>query len=96
MIIAAILVLLGVVVAVIIPALDGMSATALGVTQVMDYIMYLQNYVVMGAKFVKSFFIVPQIFDVLLGSYVAVVLIYEGYKITMWALQKIPMLSVDD
>lgn len=93
MIIAAIVVLLGIVTAAIMGVLN---TNQVDFWPVMQYLEQFSQVVRTGAAIVKSFFVAPEIFDVLVATYIAVVVIYEGYKLVMWALAKIPMLSVHD
>lgn len=92
MIIAAIIVLAGVVLAVLANVL--VSSSSFDFSQAVALANTFFGWLSSGASFVKSFFIYPELFDILLGSYIAVIAIYEGYKFVMWVVTKIPMLGV--
>lgn len=92
MIIAAIIVLAGVVLAVLANIL--VAPSQFDFSQAVSLANTFFGWLGQGASFVKSFFIAPALFDILLGSYIAVLGIYEGYKFVMWVVTKIPMLSV--
>lgn len=94
MIIAAIVVLAGVVLTVLAGVL--VSSGSFDLSPALSVASTLFGWISQGAAFVKSFFLVPALFDVLIGSYLAVVAIYEGYKFVMWVATKIPMFGVSD
>lgn len=94
MIIAAIVVLAGVVLAFLASKL--VMTDTFDLQQVFFTAAQMWTWVRDGAAFVKTFFIVPQVFDVLVTSYIAVLVLYEGYKFAMWLMTKIPMFGVSD
>lgn len=94
MIIAAIVVLAGVVLAFLASKL--VLASSWDLSQVFFTASTLWYWIRNGAAFVKTFFIVPEVFDVLVGTYIAVLTLYEGYKFAMWLMTKIPMFGVSD
>lgn len=92
MIIVAILALAGVVLAILVPIVT--QSLGFDFSQAVSVAQTYFGWLAQGAAFVKSFFIYPQLFDILVGSYLAVLGIYEGYKFAMWIVTKIPMLGV--
>lgn len=92
MILVAILALAGVVLAIIVPIVT--QSLGFDFSQAVSLANTFFGWISQGAAFVKSFFIVPELFDILLGSYIAVIALYEGYKFAMWVVTKIPMLGV--
>lgn len=94
MIIAAILVLVGVVFAYLGTVLVNSSSFDLSAAVSVANTAF--GWISRGAAFVKTFFIVPELFDILVGSYLAVLAIYEAYKFAMWVMQKVPMFGVSD
>lgn len=94
MIIAAILVLVGIVFAYLGSVLVNSSSFDFSAAVSVANIAF--GWISRGASFIKTFFIVPELFDILVGSYLAVLSIYEAYKFAMWVMQKVPMFGVSD
>ena len=92
MILVAILALSGVVLLAIASALGALPSYPDAVVGMMNtFITYLQS----GIGFVYNF-VHPAVVKAMLGFTVAIIAVYEGYKIVMWVMKKIPMFGVSD
>lgn len=92
MILVAILALSGVVLLAIASALNALPSFPTSVLSFMsDFVRYLQA----GMGFVYSF-VNPGPVKLMFGFTVALIGIYEGYKIVMWVMKKIPMFGVSE
>lgn len=92
MIIVAIVALAGVVLAVIYAAFNGIPSFPTQVTDLMaTFITYLRS----GLGFVLAF-VHPAPVKAMFAFTVALIGIYEGYKLVMWVAKKIPMFGVSD
>lgn len=92
MILVAILALSGVVLLAIASALGTLPSFPSSVVSMMNtFILYLQS----GIGFIYNF-VHPAAVKAMLGFTVAIIAVYEGYKIVMWVMKKIPMFGVSD
>lgn len=92
MIIVAIVALSGVVLAIIYTVFVGIPSLPSNVTNILDQII---GYVVQGEKLAMSF-VYGDVVVTLASLTVTVIGIYEGYKLVMWIVRKIPMFGVSD
>lgn len=92
MIVLAIIALSGVVLLAISSALGALPAFPESVTSLMGtFIVYLRS----GVSFMMCF-VHPAPVKAMLAFTVAVIGVYEGYKLVMWVVKKIPMFGVSD
>lgn len=92
MIIVAILALAGVVIAVLVTALNGIPSYP---TAVVDSANLFLTYLRAGMGFVYSF-VNPAPVKAMLAFTLALMGVYEGYKLIMWVVKKIPLFGVSD
>lgn len=92
MIIVAIVALSGVVLLAIAAALGAIPSYP---TEVVDMMNELLTYLRAGIGFIYNF-VHPAPVKAMLAFTVAVIGVYEGYKIVMWVMKKIPMFGVSD
>lgn len=70
----------------------GLPAFPSSVTQMMSA---FTNYLGQGAGVFWAF-VIPEIVRAELGFMIAVIGIYEGYKLVMWSVKKLPMFGVSE
>lgn len=92
MIIVAIVALAGVVIAALVLALGGLPSYP---AAVIDSANLFLQYFRAGIGFMYAF-VNPAPVKAMLAFTVAVMGIYEGYKLVMWVVKKIPMFGVSD
>ena len=92
MIIVAILALSGVVLLAVASALGGLPSFP---AEVLDFMNTFLTYLRAGSGFVWSF-VHPAPVKAMLAFTVAAIGVYEGYKLVMWVMKKIPMFGVSD
>lgn len=92
MILLAIIALSGVVLALIAGVLGGLPAFPSSVT---TYMSLFLTYLRAGCGFFWCF-VHPAPVKAMLGFTVAVIGVYEAYKVVMWVMKKIPMFGVSD
>lgn len=93
MIVAAIIILAGVVISQLVTILTGIPTFNL--TMMSDTFTYIFPYLVSGMKFFNSFVYVSAV-QAMLAITVAVEAILIDYKLVMWVATKIPMFGVSD
>lgn len=92
MIMVAIVALSGVVLLAIAAAFNALPSFPTQVLDLMNtFLVYLQS----GVGFVMAF-VHPGPVKAMLAFTVAIVAVYEGYKLVMWVMEKIPMFGVSD
>lgn len=92
MILLAIVALSGVVIALVIVALSSLPAMPSDVFGTLDT---LATYFSQGMRFLMSF-VYGDVVVALWGFLLAVIAVYEGYKLVMFIVKKIPMFGVSD
>ena len=92
MIVLAIVALSGVVIAALVAALGGLPSYP---SEVVDAANLFLTYVRQGVGFVYAWTYAPVV-KAMLAFMVAVIAVYEGYKLVMWVVKKIPMFGVSD
>lgn len=92
MILAAIIALSGVVLLVIANMFRAVPSFPNSVVDMMNAFL---NYLTSGIGFLYNF-CHPEVVKTMMAFTLAVILIYEGYKLVMWAVKKIPMFGVSD
>lgn len=92
MIIVAIVALAGVVIAALVVALGGLPSYPSAVVDSMNlFLQYLRS----GMGFIYCW-VHPAPVKAMLAFTVALMGVYEGYKLVMWVVKKIPMFGVSD
>lgn len=92
MIVVAIIALSGVVIALLVSAFANLPAMPEGVFGTLDTLV---TYFVQGAKVLMSF-VYGDVVVALWGFLLAFIGVYEGYKLVMWIVKKLPMFGVSD
>lgn len=92
MILVAILALSGVVLVAVAAALGNLPSYP---TQVVDIMNTFLTYLRSGAGFIMAF-CHPAPVKAMLAFSLGLIAIYEGYKLVMWVMEKIPMFGVSD
>lgn len=92
MIILAIIALSLVVIGALVIALGGLPSYP---TQVVEYANMFLTYLRSGLGFLYSF-VHPAPVKAMMAFTVAVIGVYEGYKLVMWVAKKVPMFGVTD
>lgn len=92
MIIVAIIALSGVVLALIAACFVSLPSFPSGITTLMDWFL---NYLRQGAGIFWAF-VLPGPCKAMLSFSLAVIAVYEGYKVVMWVVKKLPMFGVSE